>query len=124
MTSPNDEADAADASGHTVAVSDAAEILCKTLYYTEKNGPAPHTISAGTGADTTVNHIAQTVIDVVGQGTVEHLPMRMGESAGAVVKGDPSTLEIIGFDANKMISLEDGVQRTVEYFRDYLDKKD
>jgi len=47
---------------------------------------------------------------------IKHLPMRPGETPGSSVKADTSTLEKIGVDADKLISFEDGIMRTVKWY--------
>jgi UDP-glucose 4-epimerase len=106
-----------------VYVDDVARSLVAALEYTVANGAAPHVLEAGSGRDTTVNEIAQAVVNEAGQGVIEHLPMRPGETPGSVVLGDPTTLEILrpyGLDYNDFVSLEEGLVGAVDYFRGYL----
>jgi len=107
-----------------IFVKDVARILVDTLEATERYGPIG-TLDAGTGRETTVNEIARLVADEVTRQTriavsIEHLDMRPGEDAGAVVLGDPSTLSAIGIKASSLVKLEDGIADTVGYFRAYL----
>ena len=46
--------------------------------------------------------------------------MRPGENVGDVVKADPSTLALVDMSADDLVTLEDGMAKTVEYFREYL----
>lgn len=106
-----------------IYVADVASCLVAALDYTIDNGPAPHVLEAGSGNDTTVNDIANKVVEVVGSGSINHLSMRKGETPGAVVLGDPSTLDILkpyGIDHTNFTSLDDGVAKAVAYFREYL----
>ena len=113
--------------GHQVMdmiyVSDVADILVDTLYSTmERDGAFPHVIEAGTGRETTVLDIAEQVVKTVGQGTINFLPLRPGETPGAVVKADPDTQNVLypaagGGSLKRLITLEDGVARTVEWYR-------
>ncbi len=107
-----------------IYVKDAAKILVRALEHTDKNGPLDKPLEAGTGRETTVNDIAQVVIDEVKalgiKSKIAHLPMRPGEDEKSVVLGDPSTLEVIGWNADMMYPLEKGVARTVAYFKEYL----
>ena len=107
-----------------VYVKDVANILVEALYFTIEHGHADEVIEAGTGRVTTVDEIARAVIDEVGQGTITHLPMRRGETPGAVVLGNPETLQYINFDKGRLTRLEDGLKPTVAHFRQYLDKYD
>ncbi len=95
-----------------IHVADVADVLCRALLL--EHGVYDRTFEAGTGRPTTVNEIAQAVIDCVGQGQIDHVPMRAGEPDRAVVVADPSTLEPLGaFDFK---TLEQGVSETVAYY--------
>lgn len=103
-----------------IYVADVAKVLTKALYLTEQNGPLPITVEAGTGLDTTVNDIAKVVVDTIGQGEIVHLPMRQGEPEKSIVLGDVRTLEAVNVDPKDLVTLRDGVERAVNYFREYL----
>jgi UDP-glucose 4-epimerase len=103
-----------------IYVGDVARILVDALEATEQQGSLP-TIEAGTGRETTVNDIARSVIDEVAARTdvrseVRYLPMRPGETERAVVRADTSTLATIGLTQADLVSLEDGVTVTVDYY--------
>lgn len=68
-----------------VYLDDVARVLVDAL-----DGPFGEVVEAGTGIPTTVLQAAQDVIDVCGGSTskIEHLPMRIGEPAGACVVAD------------------------------------
>lgn len=110
-----------------IYVTDIADILVTALEYTDKKGPIPEPLEAGTGRRTTINEIARRVaaevetisgLDV----SIVHLPMRPGEDERSVVVGDPNTLFVLGYrpDGDGLVTLKDGVHRTVRYFADYL----
>lgn len=108
-----------------IYVTDMADTLVNALYWTEENGAAPTVIEAGAGDDTTVNDFANVIAaDVINRfdihPVINHLPMRPGETVGAVVKADPSTLEVIGMNVANYIPLTQGVPLTVDYYKDYL----
>lgn len=110
-----------------IFVGDVATILVNALEKTERDG-AQGVFEAGTGRRTTVNDIAQTVAsEVARQGgpsaDIVHLPMRPGEGERSVVIGNPATLEPIWPSETQLVPLEIGVERTVNYFRDYLTKR-
>jgi UDP-glucose 4-epimerase len=104
-----------------IYVTDVADILVEALYYTMQNGVPDGIPEAGTGRRISVDEIAQAVINEVGQGQITHLPMRRGETPGAVVLGDPSTLNLVDYNPDRLTKLETGLVRTVQYFREYLD---
>ena len=97
-----------------IHAGDVARILLATLF-----APAnPGLVSAGTGRRISVNEVAAIVIRTAGSASqVEHVPMRRGEPATSVVLGDPSTLVPIGIDPATLLSFEDGIRRTFEWYR-------
>ena len=109
-----------------IYVEDVAVALVAALEYTVENGAIEHVLEAGSGNDTTVNDIANKVVEVAGQGVINHLPMRAGETPNAVVLGDPSTLDILkpyGCDPANFTTLDEGVAKAVDYFRTYLSER-
>lgn len=108
-----------------IYVGDVARSLVSALEYTASVGPLEETLSAGTGRTTTVNQIAQAVINEVRIQTgkevgLTHLPMRPGEPENSVVLGYPETLLDVGILPSSLTTLEDGLIPTVKYFREYL----
>lgn len=99
-----------------VWAGDVARVLAAALEYTADNGGSPVVFEAGTGRRTTVLEIAQAVIAAVGSGTIQHLPMRPGETPGVTVCADTTTLAPLaeyGVDPAKFRTLEDGLVDTV-----------
>ncbi|WNN94982.1 UDP-glucose dehydrogenase [Microbacterium phage Magritte] len=105
-----------------VYVGDVADFLVDALYETDGNGPIEQTIEAGTGANTTVFEIAEAVIREVGQGSIEFLPLRPGETPGAVVKADVTTHEFLYPEGFPFRSLENGLAETVAFYRKHQEK--
>jgi UDP-glucose 4-epimerase len=106
-----------------IYIEDIAKVLVRALIHTEVHGAAPGVVEAGNGLDTTVLEIAQevqrAVEDLTGSTVaIKHLPMRPGETAGAVVKADTSTLSLIGASHTRFVSLGQGIHNTVQYFQD------
>jgi len=114
-----------------IYVADVAKVLVTALESTADGGPLRAlveagpidgtTFSAGTGRKTTVNQIAQVVVEEILTQTgavvpFNHLPMRPGEDERSVVLGDPSTLRSIGVKPEEFVPLEEGVRRTVAHF--------
>jgi nucleoside-diphosphate-sugar epimerase len=77
-----------------IHVDDVAQVLLFAL----EHGPMEKPYEAGSGVPTTVNDVAQLVIDTVGKGTVEYSPMRPGESKDAVVLADPLSRLLYNFE--------------------------
>ena len=103
-----------------IYVSDVASILVSALEYLDERGSI-RTIEAGTGRETTVAMIADEVVKNVPDAMVKHLPMRKGEDERSVVLADTDAMvEELHIFPDDLVTLEDGVKRTVEYFREYL----
>lgn len=109
-----------------IYVEDVADILVRALtedhgryrFDPTRNGDNGVKFEAGTGRKTTVNDIADMVIKIVGKGSVKHVPMRGGEPEHSVVLGDPKTLRpLYGGKVPDLVPLEEGIARTVEYYR-------
>ncbi len=74
----------------------------------------PHvTHQIGTARPTTVNEVADAILNEVGGGTTEHIPMRPGEPAASVVCADDP-------HPAATTTLEEGVKHTIDYFVEIL----
>lgn len=100
-----------------IHVADVADFLVDTLWKTVEVGPLDTIIEAGTGANTTVLDIAETVVRYVGEGRIEHLPLRAGETPGAVVRANTDTHAAIYPNGKRLMSLDEGTRQTVQYYR-------
>jgi UDP-glucose 4-epimerase len=98
-----------------IHVRDLADILCRALLH--EHGVYDKVFEAGSGLDTTVNELAERVVDYVGQGNIIHADMRPGEIPNSVVKADPTTLEPLGWELIDAIPLNEGIPETVEWYR-------
>lgn len=106
-----------------VYVGDVARVLVAAL-----SPPYGNLYEAAAVEQTTVNAVAWKVVDwtypevlaakIGVRNAVEHLPMRPGETPGAVVSGDVATLAPLGIDSEGLVSLSEGVRLTVEWFRE------
>jgi UDP-glucose 4-epimerase len=96
-------------------VEDVAEIMVRALL--SDHGVYTSVMEAGTGRKTTVNQLAQMVVEMVGQGEIQHVPMRPGEADHSIVLGDPSTLEPLGWSPDDFLPLEDGLKRTIASYQ-------
>lgn len=101
-----------------IYVADVADFLVDALHATVEHGPLSSIVEAGTGADTTVLEIAETVLAATPDSTshIVNLPLRAGETAGAVVKADTTTHALLYPNGKELVPLEEGIARTVEYY--------
>lgn len=111
-----------------IYVTDVANVLVTTLEHLDRGALPSATVEAGTGRETTVNDIAHAVQAEVERQAgptpdVSYLPMRPGEPEQSIVIGHPETLEEVGIDAGTFVPLADGVNRTVAYFKEYLEQR-
>lgn len=99
-----------------VYVTDVAKILIDAL---ELDHQVYDSIfEAGPGLPTTVMQITNQVKKTTGVDfRVVFQPMRPGETEGAAVVADPTTLEPLGWKASDFVSLEEGTQNTLEYYK-------
>jgi UDP-glucose 4-epimerase len=100
-----------------IYVTDLAEILVRALLM--DHGAYDTTIEAGLGRDESVNDIADLIITICkSRSKIEYVKMRPGEIPGSVVKADVETLKYIDYPASEMIRLEEGIEKTVEWYRE------
>lgn len=104
-----------------IFVEDVAKVLVTAMEHAVAGLVYDKAFEVGYGEPITVNQVAETVIRVAGSSSVlEHSPMRPGEEVGGIVLADPSTLSCLGISKEDFVSLEDGLARTIEYYRAQL----
>ena len=104
-----------------IFVEDLAEILCRALL--DEHGLYDSVIEAGSGRKTTINYIAGQVIKISGsKSNIKHIPMRPGEIANSVVVADTETLKPLKYGPDDMFTLEEGLEITIEYYRENLER--
>jgi UDP-glucose 4-epimerase len=104
-----------------VFVTDVAKVFVAGLKLAASDRPIPEIIEIGPEKSNTVNEVAGMVIDLVTEKTgfrsrLDHIPMRPGEVPDAVVSADVDTLAQVGIDPGSFVGLEDGIDRTIDYF--------
>lgn len=105
-----------------VYVEDVANVFATAMERALETGsPLETPAMVGPAESHTVNEIAELVRQAAYEAThkisdIEHLPMRPGEVPNAVVAADISTLLPLGIDAQKFVSLYDGIAETVGYY--------
>ncbi len=94
-----------------VYVEDTAEILIRAL---ETSKIADEVIDAGSGEGVPVIKVATIVAEML-SAKIEHLPMRLGETNKAVIRGNTETLKrwIGDFE---FTNIEVGMKKTVEWY--------
>ena len=105
-----------------IYVRDLAKVLVSALV--QEHGVYDKVFEAGTGKRTTVNNIANVVNEVAGnKAGINHVAMRAGEPERSVVLGDPKTLEPLNIKESDLMSLEEGIERTVKWYKNNYDWK-
>jgi nucleoside-diphosphate-sugar epimerase len=104
-----------------VHVRDGALALVRALEEAEKGNVFDRPVFIGTKDSHTVNEVARQVVEsAVRRGfdpvQIKHLPMRPGETPGAVISADPSTLELVGMDPNDLATMPEIIDETVGWF--------
>lgn len=101
-----------------IFVEDVAKVLVAAMQHAVDGKVYDFAFEVGYGEPITVNEVAETVIRVAdSKSTLHHVPMRPGEEEHGVVLANPDTLEVLGIHKKDFVSLEDGLRRTVEYYR-------
>ncbi len=104
-----------------VWVGDVARALVSALEVAERGEVLDRVVEVGPIESTSIRAVAELIIELcVAKGyspvPIEDLPMRPGEQAGAVVTADPETLHTIGMNPEALVSLREGMARTVDWF--------
>lgn len=102
-----------------VYVGDVAKALVTALEKADEGIVFDKVVEVGLGDKRTVNEVAETINRLSGNETgIKHLPMRPGETPGSVVSADATTLELVDMKVEDMVGLEEGMTRTVKYFKE------
>lgn len=111
--------------GHQVSdmvwVGDVARTLVAALERAAEGTVLPSPVEIGPTTSTTIREMATLAIDkCVARGYPEvgivDLPMRPGENIGDVVAADTATLLGVGIDPEGLVDLDEGLDRTVDWF--------
>jgi nucleoside-diphosphate-sugar epimerase len=106
-----------------IYAGDLAEILIRALVV--DHGCYHGIFEAGMGREhaPTINQLAAKVVETAASRCrVSHVPMRGGEPERSVVVGNPKTLEPLGVSVTGMVPLNDGIARTISWFREHLNE--
>lgn len=104
-----------------VYVGDVAKALVGSLEAADKGIIFDDVIGAGSTTPHTILSVAEKVNDIIEKKGYQRvpivsLPMRKGEKEGAEVRVDASTLEKIGMGVSNLVQLEEGLERTIDYY--------
>jgi len=103
-----------------IFVDDLADILCRALL--DDHDAYDSVIEGGSGQKTTINFIAEKIIELSGsQSAIERVAMRPGEIADSVVVADIKTLKPLKFKSSEFTPLADGLEKTIDYYRENLE---
>ena len=104
-----------------VYVSDVAQALVTALEKASNGNVFDVPVEVGPEHNSTVQEVAETVIRLTdSESELVNLPMRPGEIPGAVVKADISTLELVDMHPETLVPLDEGMKKTIDYFKEYL----
>lgn len=79
------------------------------------------TVEIGTSIPIKVNYLAKKILELTGGNSeIKHLPMRRGEMDEGDIRADGRMEQLIGF--RPKITLEEGLKRTIEWYRGHLDE--
>lgn len=104
-----------------IYVEDAIHATVMVLEKVLSSGSVPeNAVEIGSGDEVTVNTLATEIIRMIGSSSkIEYVPMRRGETENTRIRADISYLrDVVGFLPK--YSLEDGLRRTIVYYRNSL----
>ncbi|MEU7002201.1 NAD-dependent epimerase/dehydratase family protein [Nonomuraea sp. NPDC046570] len=104
-----------------VWVGDTARALVSALEVASTQKALDHVVEVGPTTSGSIRDAAELIIDLcVARGyervPIVDLPMRPGETPETAVTADTETLRSVGIDPASLVSLEEGMARTVDWF--------
>jgi len=104
-----------------IYVGDLAEVLIRALLIDHDCYDSVIEAGRGMALTPTINQLVNAVLEQANSGcTVKHVPMRGGEPERSVVVGDPTTMEPLGISVDDMVPLQEGIARSIRWYRDHL----
>ena len=102
-----------------VWVGDVARVLVSALEGADRGEVYGEAVEVGDGSQTTVREVAELIVELTGSTAgVKYLPMRPGENVGDKVFANHQTLHHVGITREDLRPLREGMQETVNYFRE------
>lgn len=115
-----------------IYVEDVAKVLSTAMEHAAQGKVYDKAFEVGYGKPITVNEVAEAILDIAQPDWRErekdeksypriiHVPMRPGEEEHGVIMADPSTLQPLSILPSDFVSLEDGLTRTINWFREQM----
>jgi nucleoside-diphosphate-sugar epimerase len=106
-----------------IYAKDVAEITARSLLLEHEH--YQDVFEAGSGILVTATALAEMVIKLSGsKSELKFAQMRFGEPTRSITRGDPSTLEPLGFRDKDFTTLENGLKKTIDWYRKNLSSFD
>lgn len=103
----------------TMDLIHATDAVMATMIVGESKKLFGTTVDIGSGVEVTVNMLAKMIISQSKSNSkILHLPMRDGETPNTRLKADTRVINSLGFRSH--ISLEEGIQETIDWYRNNL----
>lgn len=109
-----------------VHVHDVARTLVRALEHASYGGVLPSVVEVGPSEHATVRDVAAYVQAAAARlgfaqpdNPIVELPMRPGETPGARVVADNSTMKMLDLDPSNLIDLGPGIEQTVDWYANY-----
>jgi len=100
-------------------VGDVAQALVVATEKAREGIILPEPVEVGPAEHATVQEVASMIVEMAGTDSkLVNLPMRPGEKPNSVVAADTATLAHVGMSPDTLMPLEQGMQQTVDWFRD------
>jgi len=102
-----------------VYVADVAKALVLSLEAAARGEVFDRAVEVGPAEHNTVREVAELIVELsYSTSPIINVPMRPGETPGAIVVADTSTLDLVGMSPAEMTPMREGMAKTVEYFRE------
>lgn len=102
-------------------VGDVAKALVVATEKAAQGVIFPEVVEVGPENSSTVQQVAELVVELTGStGGVTNLPMRPGEIPNSIVKANVDSLQHVGMSDATLMPLREGMQQTVDWFKEEI----
>ena len=102
-------------------VGDVAKALVVATEKAAEGVIFPEVVEVGPENSSTVQQVAELVVELTGStGGVTNLPMRPGEIPNSIVKANVDSLQHVGMSDATLMPLREGMQQTVDWFKEEI----